>query len=413
MVTASSNTSSRRLQRKHILLYAAVGASVFSQLTLCLLAMSETSSTSGKRWSVAEVDHLLDRLIDWRKTGKVGDGNNYPGAAWTAVVQYLGQKGFTRTKTQCTSKWDTLKSLHKAIYTWIESRSGAHWDNKRGANIVGEAARVAFESHIATKSGSKMKAFRNTGWEHWDKMELANPGQEAGGSHVFSPLIADAPQPEDLDIEETEADTPHAGYDPGVTPDLSNADDQMAVDASDTSTVATSAVATGSSAHLSTPPSTAPPTSQRGQKRLNDDGAMPPPAKKPASSSSRFSSQSGSASRPESSSTSTRPSNPSTCVIASSINNNMSSFIDAIKDGMLSDRTKATSAIQVQEEISVEDRRIMIRVFTQHISLAEIYLALNKDYRLDWVQSVLLDIRSKEAQGMTLNEAIQSLSSGV
>ncbi|KAF7965285.1 hypothetical protein HWV62_44681 [Athelia sp. TMB] len=163
-------------------------------------------------------DHLLDRLIDWRKTGKVGDGNNYPSAAWTAVVQYLDHKSFTRTKTQCTSKLDT--------------------DNKRGANIVGEAARVTFDSHIATKAESKMKAFRNAGWEHWDKMELANPGQEAGGSHVLLPLIADAPQPEDLNNEETKASTSHADYNPGVTSDLSNANDQMAVDALDTSTVA-------------------------------------------------------------------------------------------------------------------------------------------------------------------------------
>lgn len=44
-----------------------------------------------------------------------------------------------------------LKATHKTIITWIKNTSGTHWDNVKGANIVGAAAERTFESHLTTK----------------------------------------------------------------------------------------------------------------------------------------------------------------------------------------------------------------------------------------------------------------------
>ncbi|KZP05031.1 hypothetical protein FIBSPDRAFT_967635 [Athelia psychrophila] len=135
--------------------------------------MSETSSTSGKHWTDEETEHLLNRLIEWRQGGRVGDGNNPPKSAFTAASVYLATKGFTRSQSQCSSKWGTLKATHKTIITYKSNTSGTHWDNVKGANIEGLAAERTFESHLTTKAGEGMKPFKSKGWRHWEKMEAA------------------------------------------------------------------------------------------------------------------------------------------------------------------------------------------------------------------------------------------------
>lgn len=103
-------SSSRKLQRTRLGLYAVTLSSVILLLASRLAIMSETSTNNaGKHWTDDEVDHMLDRLAEWRTVGKVGDGGNFTGPAFTAVCQYLATKGYTRTSKQCISKWGTVR----------------------------------------------------------------------------------------------------------------------------------------------------------------------------------------------------------------------------------------------------------------------------------------------------------------
>lgn len=43
-----------------------------------------------------------------------------------------------------------LKAVHKTIYIYAGTTSGTHWDNTKGANIIGEAANRTWESHLTT-----------------------------------------------------------------------------------------------------------------------------------------------------------------------------------------------------------------------------------------------------------------------
>ena len=43
-----------------------------------------------------------------------------------------------------------MKSIFTAIETY-RNQSGVHWDNERGANIVGEAADIVWKAYLKTK----------------------------------------------------------------------------------------------------------------------------------------------------------------------------------------------------------------------------------------------------------------------
>lgn len=111
-----NRVSSRKLRRKHLAVSAVAVTAAFVQLSSCFALMSETSSaaattTAGKHWSDVEINHLLDRLIEWRTGGKFGDGGNFPQSAYTAASVYLISKGFARTPKQCDSKYSQVCDL--------------------------------------------------------------------------------------------------------------------------------------------------------------------------------------------------------------------------------------------------------------------------------------------------------------
>lgn len=109
--------SPHRLRQKKLAVTAVAITAAFVQLSSCLALMSETSSaapassTAGKHWSDIEINHLLDRLIEWRMGGKVGDGGNFLQSAYTAASVYLISKGFARTLKQCESKYGQVGDL--------------------------------------------------------------------------------------------------------------------------------------------------------------------------------------------------------------------------------------------------------------------------------------------------------------
>lgn len=102
----------RKLQRNRLALYTVALSSLLVHLASCLALMSQTSSNNaGKHWSDDEVDHMLDRLAEWRTVGKVGDGGNFTTPAFTAASRYLATKSYTRTMKQCKSKYNAVSGL--------------------------------------------------------------------------------------------------------------------------------------------------------------------------------------------------------------------------------------------------------------------------------------------------------------
>lgn len=183
-----------------------------------------------------------------------------------------------------------------------------------------------------------MKKFKNSGWQFWDKMELANPGQTAGGQRTFSPLV-DASQLDPTIIHED-----------GDGVDLGD-DDNDGDDDDDKDKLVASGAPSTSTSNL--------------RKRVSTSSV-----KGPVSSSSRLSSHADS-----SLTSGIKSGTPSMRVMIHDVSSTVQSMIDTLKDGFVGDRTKAISTIQTEEGFSTEDIDIMINVFSPHINLAETYLA--------------------------------------
>lgn len=272
-----------------------------------------------------------------------------------------------------------------------------------------------------------MKPFKNKGWSFWDRLEMANPGQSAGGSHVFAPHMNTDPPP----LDETEGDDEDADAD-GVAPSTtgpSNMDLDVAASMessapftpTDTSSPGTSAIASGTSTLLSSAASLSSQHSSssraRGKKRVSnadtDAEAMPPPPpKRQASSSSRLSSS------PESTSSSSGVKGRSTSVniMMTKMDNTMAHMVDMFKDNLTSDRGKAIT--QIMSEVKSEERRDgweieevqrMVDVFTSHLNLAESYLAQYSPFREHWVRSKLDAIQEQVLRGVSVADAIKTL----
>ncbi|KAG6375125.1 hypothetical protein JVT61DRAFT_3325 [Boletus reticuloceps] len=66
------------------------------------------------------------------------------------------------------------RTIYTTICTW-HKKSGVHWDNEKGANIVGPAAWAAH---------GNFKEFTNQGWKYLPQMEEIWPESSATGAHA-------------------------------------------------------------------------------------------------------------------------------------------------------------------------------------------------------------------------------------
>lgn len=256
-------------------------------------------------------------------------------------------------------------------------------------------------------------------------MEAANPGQVAGGGHVFTPLVADHPLDDnnydDDDDDDGAIVTPAEPTSTPAEPIVTTAEpattfttpDHMEVDTgAAASSRTTSGVATGSTTLLST----APPMSTRPNKRSSTTEISTAPTKKSASSSSRVSSRAESTSY-----TSASGGRASVRVMVQSMDSTVHSIMDVLKDGMISDRSKAVAMIQAEfkaaakddpNKLEAGDLLLMVDVFTNHLNLAESYLVLDDSIRRLWVDGILHHIHQKILEGMTARQAVHSLGPG-
>lgn len=104
-----------------------------------------------------------------------------------------------------------------------------------------------------------------------------------------------------------------------------------------------------------------------------------------------------------------------------SMDSTVHSIMDVLKDGMISDRSKAVAMIQAEfkaaakddpNKLEAGDLLLMVDVFTNHLNLAESYLVLDDSIRRLWVDGILHHIHQKILEGMTARQAVHSLGPG-
>ncbi|KIO03191.1 hypothetical protein M404DRAFT_27178 [Pisolithus tinctorius Marx 270] len=135
-------------------------------------------------WTEEEKEALVAFLVDEKITGKMGNGS-FKSATWSAAAahinkKFLKQKGVMKTSDMCRGKLSNLKSMLRDINLW-QGRSGKHWDNENGANIISESEESDFKEWLA---------FKNVGWPLLMAMELLFPNDQARGMHAYHPTTS-------------------------------------------------------------------------------------------------------------------------------------------------------------------------------------------------------------------------------
>lgn len=135
------------------------------------VVMSTPAQPSQKAsWNDEEVTALIAHLYEHRS--ETEGAGNFKDPAWNSAATHIASlltRGPPKTSKMCQSKWVTvrrwtcclapsnlltgffqLKRIYNAIETYKKT-SGTHWDNERGANIVGDSARKVWNDYVAKK----------------------------------------------------------------------------------------------------------------------------------------------------------------------------------------------------------------------------------------------------------------------
>ncbi|KAG1855662.1 hypothetical protein DFJ58DRAFT_727477 [Suillus subalutaceus] len=138
------------------------------------------------QWNDNEIFAFLDHLIS-EKAKVTGGGfkNNVFNQAARVITQFTTH-GPTKTGGHCKGKWQYLKNIHSTINRYC-NRSGCHWDNESSANIVGGVAETQWNQFLESNSNKAMKLFRNSRWKFFPKMEEILPnGSGAVGAAAYN-----------------------------------------------------------------------------------------------------------------------------------------------------------------------------------------------------------------------------------
>ncbi|KAI5999672.1 hypothetical protein EDD15DRAFT_2146992, partial [Pisolithus albus] len=124
-------------------------------------------------WTEEEKEALIGFLTEQKISGKMGDGSFKP-AIWNAAADHLAekfpnQKGPMKTAEMCKGKVMSVTIL-RDINLW-RARSGKHWDNVNGANIVTEDE----EKDYQDRPGNWICFFKTSGWSLLEGMEVLFP----------------------------------------------------------------------------------------------------------------------------------------------------------------------------------------------------------------------------------------------
>ncbi|KIK26884.1 hypothetical protein PISMIDRAFT_94211 [Pisolithus microcarpus 441] len=139
------------------------------------------------QWCEEEVKALVKFLYDHRS--EAGDNGNFKSSTYHATAGHIApllKDGPLKTSTAVKNKWTGyIQKIYQDIEQYRAVRLGAHWDNKRGANIQGKDSEQVFEDF--TKDHPLMRQFKTSGWEFYPLVEQIIPNGAARRIHAFSP----------------------------------------------------------------------------------------------------------------------------------------------------------------------------------------------------------------------------------
>ncbi|KAF8128387.1 hypothetical protein EV363DRAFT_1297742 [Boletus edulis] len=188
-------------------------------------------SSEKARWTSIEVTHLVDYLHE--HCDERGDSG-------ASRRPHFNGIGGIKTGKMVASKWSSLKVIYNAIESYRNQKSGLGWHNENGANIEGEDAANVWDTYIGQKVNAAIKPFRNSGWEHYDK--ICNIFPTGGMAHNATEASSTAVSHANKTMTATRLEL--------APPKFSSKCSFLNMSGNETSSIS-----------LSVPPSTVPPTS--------------------------------------------------------------------------------------------------------------------------------------------------------
>ncbi|KAI5990498.1 hypothetical protein EDD15DRAFT_2198076 [Pisolithus albus] len=163
MTTLESNPTSRLSLRLHI-------------------SLGKPPDKDHAHWTEGEKEALIGFLAEQKISGKMGD-RSFKLAIWNAAADPLAekfpnQKGPMKTAEMCKGKVTSLKAILRDINLW-RARSGKHWDNVNGVNIVTEDEEKDYQEWIGSRPRNWICFFKTSGWSLLEGMEVLFPNNQA------------------------------------------------------------------------------------------------------------------------------------------------------------------------------------------------------------------------------------------
>ncbi|KAH8798558.1 hypothetical protein DL96DRAFT_1638871 [Flagelloscypha sp. PMI_526] len=164
----------------------------------------ETLSKSGNvHWGTRDV-HLLLQYLDSVKT-RAGDGGNFPNDVWTGAAIFLNARrisGPMKDAKKVKGKYSkALKHVYDLIKK-IDNNSGwGPWDIVKGANIPPPPSGQADAWDRFSVQNKGAEKFRNKGWEYWGTMLAILGITVTPGKHVFRPGAVNKTHTPAIDVD--------------------------------------------------------------------------------------------------------------------------------------------------------------------------------------------------------------------
>ncbi|KIM59386.1 hypothetical protein SCLCIDRAFT_126249 [Scleroderma citrinum Foug A] len=110
-------------------------------------------------WPPNEVSTLVHYLHKHHE--RIGDGGNFRRDIYAAAAAHLNMIHPNPTHLKAA---DTLRKTFHDIEAY-QGKLGCHWDNEKGANVVGTDVEEVFNGYV--KEHPLICHFKNSGWEFY------------------------------------------------------------------------------------------------------------------------------------------------------------------------------------------------------------------------------------------------------
>ncbi|KAN0073706.1 hypothetical protein V8E55_011960 [Tylopilus felleus] len=143
---------------------------------------AQNEGSSQCKWTDRDVGLLMHYLKEHStERGEGGFKKHTLNSAAEYVNAHGDRQGKLKDLESVRGKFKSLKEYYTVIKAWTR-KSGVHYDNINRANIRDDESAKVFDAFASEKGHTKMKAFRNKGWEYFSAMEEIFPEEVSTGS---------------------------------------------------------------------------------------------------------------------------------------------------------------------------------------------------------------------------------------